>query len=107
MIHHQMSTPYHPQANDTLEAFNKILEHALTKVFNVHHDDWDQRIPVVLWTYQINCKRLTKHSPFQFVYDKEVVIPLEFVVPNLWISLATNMKNTQSLHHMLENLMDL
>jgi len=35
IIHHQKSTPYYPQASRTIEAFNKILEHPLTKVFNV------------------------------------------------------------------------
>lgn len=77
MIHHQKNTPYHPQANDTMEAFNKILEHALTNVCNVQLDDWDQYIPTVLWAYRTTCKRLMKHMPFWLVYGKEAVILLE------------------------------
>ena len=47
-IQHKKTTPYHPQENGTVEAFNNILEPALTKIYNMNHDDWDHKIPTQL-----------------------------------------------------------
>ena len=66
-IQHKKSTPYHLQANETVEKFNKVLEHTLTNVCNVNHDDWDLKIPVILWAYRMMCKRMTCHTPFKFM----------------------------------------
>jgi len=52
-------------------------------------------------------KRLTKHKLFRLVYDKEVVIPLEFSVPIQCIYRATQMSNDQSLQKRLDEILEL
>lgn len=69
-VYHQKATPYHPQANGTVEAFNKILENAITKVCNMNGGDWDLIISTVLWDYRITCKNLASQTPFKLFYRK-------------------------------------
>jgi hypothetical protein len=49
-------------------------------------EDWDDRVPTVLWAYRTTMKKLHKYTPFQLVYGKEVVVPAEFVTPILYIA---------------------
>jgi transposase InsO family protein len=70
MIQHQKSSPYHPHANETVEAFNKIMEKGLTKVCCANREDWDDRVPVVLWAYRSTTKKLHRYTSFQLVYRK-------------------------------------
>ena len=106
-VHHQKSTPYDPQANGTVESFNKILEHALTKVCNANRDGWDLRIPAVLWAYRTTCNKMTRHTPFRLVYGQEVVMPLEYIVPSLRVTTFNNMMNPDAVQERLGEIIQL
>jgi transposase InsO family protein len=51
-IKHRKSSPYHPQDNGQVESTNKVLEAILTKTVQLHHQDWDDRLPEALWAYR-------------------------------------------------------
>jgi transposase InsO family protein len=106
-VQHQKSTPYHPQENKTVEAFNKILETTLTKICSMNRDDSDSRVPTILWAYRTTCKKLIMQTPFRLVYGLEAVVPMEYLVPCLRIATFTEMDDTGIVHESLAQLVEL
>jgi hypothetical protein len=70
------------------------LETALAKVFSVNRDNWDLRVPVVLWAYITTCKKLTIQTPFKLVYGLEFVFLMEYLVPSLRTATFIDMDDT-------------
>eukprot|EP00253_Pinus_taeda_P028598 PITA_28598 len=100
-------TPYHPQEKGTVEAFNKILENALTKVCNVNKDDWNLISPTVLWACRTTCKKMTFHTAFRLVYEQEVVIRMEYIVPSLNIATFIDMVDLNIMEERMAQLLSL
>ena len=96
-----------PIGNGTVDARNKVLEHALMKVYNVAHDNWDEIIIAVLWACHTTSKWLTWHTPFCLVYGKEAVMSIEYIVPSLHITLLMHMSKEGALQNRLDDLMQM
>ncbi|GES97127.1 DDE-type integrase/transposase/recombinase [Rhizophagus clarus] len=69
-IKHNFSTSYHPQTNGLVERFNKTLCEALAKLST--NNDWDKKIPSILFAYRNKVHSSTKVKPFFLVYSRKV-----------------------------------
>ncbi|KAI6660697.1 Gag-pol fusion protein [Oopsacas minuta] len=74
---HRISTAYHPQTNGLVERFNQTIQHALLKLVIKEQDNWDMYIDGVLFAYRTSVQKTTKKSPFEIMYLREAILPIE------------------------------
>ena len=85
-IQRKITTPYHPQANGQVESTNKVIESILIKTDSSHRRDWAYRLLEALWAYRMTWRPTTGHSPYQLVFGKEPIFPIEFEIQTLRIA---------------------
>jgi hypothetical protein len=106
-IQQRMTTPYHPQANGQVESTNKVIEAILTKTVKENRKDWSDRLLEALWAYRTTWRNTTGFSPYELVYGKSVVFPVEFEIKTLRTALDANLDLTDAQTARLQQLNEL
>eukprot|EP00253_Pinus_taeda_P033712 PITA_33712 len=106
-IKNKRSTPYHLQANGQVESTNKVLESIITKIVHLHRRDWTERLLEALWAYKTTWRNTTRHSPYELVYGKEVLLPIEFQVKTFKMVVQLGMDLSEAQKHRMEKLNEL
>src|SRR6266496_2536364 len=76
-IKHSLLSPYHPQSNELVERFNKMLCEGIAKLAE-EIDQWDRFIQPVLFAYRTKELRISKQSPYMLVYGREPTLVTDY-----------------------------
>ena len=79
-----------------MESTNKVIEAILTKIFRIHHRDWADRILEALWEYRTTWRNTTGFSPYDLVYGKYIVFPIEFEIKTLKTATKVSLDVTEA-----------
>jgi hypothetical protein len=63
---------YHPQTDGQTEVVNRSLGDLLRSLVTEHHNQWDNILPQVEFSYNDSLNRITGQSPFQFFYGMQL-----------------------------------
>ena len=96
LIKHRKTTPYHPKANGLTECANGIIGKILNKMVVAHKTDWDDKLFSAVYSYNLAYKTTTGHSPYYLVFGQHSLVPVEFEVPTLRVSVEERMTPDQS-----------
>ena len=76
-IHKLNTTAYHPQTDGLVERFHRTLTNMLAKVVDQSGDNWDAKLPYVLFAYRASVQESTAESPFYLLYGRDPKLPTD------------------------------
>ena len=73
-------TANHPQANGIVERGHKQLVDGLSKAWVKDSiKKWPEYLVLILWADQITVRKSTKFSPFELVYGRKCMLPINVI----------------------------
>ena len=77
----------------------------MTKIVKQHKRDWSDKLLEALWAYHTTWKNTTSFSPCEMVYDKQVLLPIEFQISTyrLVVELGMDLNKAQQQRMMPVN----
>jgi transposase InsO family protein len=70
-------TAYHPQANGVVERGHKQIVDGLSKACSNSPGRWPLHLKTVLWADRTTTRKSTGFTPFQLVYGRQCLLPIE------------------------------
>ncbi|XP_071705039.1 uncharacterized protein [Rutidosis leptorrhynchoides] len=87
----------YPQANGLCEVTNRDIVSGIKKRLYEKRTAWVDELPNVLWSHRTTFKKSKGETPFSLVYDSEVVILAEILVPTHRIANFDEEANSEAL----------
>ena len=78
-----ITTPYHPQCNGLVEAFNGSLQKMIKRACLEQPKEWDKMIDPLLFAYRSAPQETTGFAPFELLYGRTLRGPLD-IIKELW-----------------------
>ncbi|MCO5606912.1 hypothetical protein L7F22_061103 [Adiantum nelumboides] len=76
-------SPYYPQCNGLVEKVNGMICRIIFKKANNRPKDWDRYLNAALWAYRTSFKTTLGYTPYQLVFGKEAILPIDFQLASL------------------------
>jgi hypothetical protein len=79
-IHHVTTSFYRPQSNGCIERYHRTLVNVISKKLTENPGTWDMFLNQALAAIRFGVNESTKHSPFQLLFNREVVFPIDNIL---------------------------
>ncbi|MCO5604628.1 hypothetical protein L7F22_058798 [Adiantum nelumboides] len=76
-ISRRHSSPYYSQCNGLVEKVNGMICRIINKQANNRPKDWDRHLNAALWAYRTSFKTTLGYTPYQLMFGKEAILPIE------------------------------
>jgi transposase InsO family protein len=82
-ISRSLSTAFHPQGNGQVERFNRFLVEGLYCLMNKKQNDWDEKLPALLFAYRTSIHPTTGETPFFMMHGRDAVLPGDLLLSSV------------------------